>query len=41
MKSLNIDKVYFGDNNLKLASAYGNIGLIYSDQGNLEKALEM
>jgi tetratricopeptide (TPR) repeat protein len=41
MKSLNIEKAHYGDNNFNLASTYGNIGLVYSDQGNLEKALEM
>ncbi len=36
MKCLKIMKEHYGDNNFNLASTYGNIGLVYSDQGNLE-----
>jgi hypothetical protein len=36
MKSFNIMKAHYGDNNLNLASTYNNIGEVYSDQGNLE-----
>jgi hypothetical protein len=35
IKSLNIKKAQYGDNNFNLASTYGNIGSVYSDQGNL------
>ncbi len=31
----------YGKNHFKLASTYSNIGSVYSDQGNLELALEM
>jgi tetratricopeptide (TPR) repeat protein len=41
MKSLNIKKVHYGDNNFSLANTYNNIGNVYGDQGNLEQALEM
>ncbi len=41
MKCLNIMKAHYGDNNFNLASTYNNIGNVYSDQGNLELALEM
>jgi tetratricopeptide (TPR) repeat protein len=34
-------KAHYGDNSFNLASTYSNIGLVYSDQGNLETALEM
>jgi tetratricopeptide (TPR) repeat protein len=34
-------KAHYGDNNFNLASTYNNIGNVYSDQGNLELALEM
>ncbi len=36
MKSLNIKKVHYGDNNFKLAITYNCIGVVYSDQGKLE-----
>jgi hypothetical protein len=36
MKCLNIEKAHYGDNNFNLASSYNNVGLVYSDQGNLE-----
>jgi hypothetical protein len=36
MKCLNIMKVHYGDNNFNLAITYSNIGIVYSDQGNLE-----
>jgi hypothetical protein len=36
MKSLNIDKAHYGEDNLNSASTYNNIGEVYSDQGNLE-----
>ncbi len=36
MKSLNIKKAHYGDNNFNLASTYGNIGSVYREQGNLE-----
>ncbi len=36
MNCLNIQKAYYGDNNFNLASIYGNIGIIYYQQGNLE-----
>jgi hypothetical protein len=36
MKSLNIKKTHYGENNFNLASTYNNIGSVYSDQGNLE-----
>ncbi len=29
MKSLNIEKAHYGDNNLKMAITYNNIGLVY------------
>ncbi len=29
MKSLNIKKAHYGENNYNLASCYGNIGLVY------------
>ncbi len=29
MKCLNIEKAHYGDNNLNLASTYGNIGSVY------------
>ncbi len=35
-KCLNIMKVHYGDNNFNLADTYGNIGNVYSNQGNLE-----
>jgi hypothetical protein len=41
MKSLNIKKAHYGDNNFNLAITYSNIGGVYKDQGNLELALEM
>jgi hypothetical protein len=30
MKSLNIKKAHYNDNNFLLASTYGNIGLVYT-----------
>jgi hypothetical protein len=36
MKCFNIKKAHYGDNNFNLASTYGNIGSLYSYQGNLE-----
>ncbi len=36
MKSLNIMKANYGDNNFNLASTYSFIGVVYYDQGNLE-----
>jgi hypothetical protein len=36
MKSLNIKKAHYGDNNFNLATTYGNIGSVYTDQGKLE-----
>jgi hypothetical protein len=36
MKCLNIAKAHYGDNNFNLAGIYGNIGSVYSDQGNLK-----
>jgi hypothetical protein len=36
MKSLNIKKAHYGNNNFNLASTYCNIGNVYTDQGNLE-----
>ena len=36
MKCLNIEKAHYGDNNFNLANAYGNIGSVYREQGNLE-----
>jgi tetratricopeptide (TPR) repeat protein len=41
MKSLNIKKAYYGDNNFNLAGFYNNIGGVYKNQGRLEEALEM
>jgi tetratricopeptide (TPR) repeat protein len=41
MKCLNVHKAHYGDNNFNLANIYNNIGIVYSDQGNLESALEM
>jgi hypothetical protein len=41
MKSLNIKKVHYGDENFNLAITYGNIGNVYREIGNLESALEM
>jgi tetratricopeptide (TPR) repeat protein len=41
VKCLNIEKAHYGKNNFKLACVYNNIGEIYSDQGNLDQALEM
>jgi tetratricopeptide (TPR) repeat protein len=41
MKCLNIDKAHYGENNFNLASTYNNIGEVYSDQRNLDQALEM
>jgi hypothetical protein len=35
MKSLNIEKAHYGDNNFNLASTYEDIGTIYAEQGNL------
>jgi tetratricopeptide (TPR) repeat protein len=34
-------KAHYSENNFNLAIAYLNIGNVYYDQGNLEKALEM
>ncbi len=31
MKSLNIKKAHYGDNNFNLANTYRNIGSVYSD----------
>ncbi len=36
MKCLNIKKAHYGDNNFNLASTYGNIGIVYREQGNLK-----
>ncbi len=36
MKCLSIKKAHYGDKNINLAITYGNIGSVYSDQGNLE-----
>ncbi len=36
MKCLNIAKAHYGDNNFNLAITYGNIGIVYKEQGNLE-----
>ncbi len=36
MKSLNIRKARYGDNNFNLASTYEDIGSVYREQGNLE-----
>jgi hypothetical protein len=36
MKSLNIKKAHYGDNNFNLAGIYGNIGSVYKEQGNLK-----
>jgi hypothetical protein len=36
MKSLNIKKVHYGDNNYNLAITYGNIGGVYDNLGRLE-----
>ncbi len=41
VKSLNIKKVHYGENNFNLASTYNNIGIVYKERGNLEQALEM
>ncbi len=41
VKSLNINKVHYGDNNFNLANTYNNIGLVYWQQGKLDQALEM
>ncbi len=41
LKCLNIEKAHYGENNFNLAYTYNNIGKVYSNQGNLEKALEM
>jgi hypothetical protein len=41
MKCLNIEKAHYGENNFNLARTYSNIGLVYREQGNLEKALGM
>jgi hypothetical protein len=35
MKSLNIKKMHYGDNNFNIAVTYGNIGNVYGEQGNL------
>jgi hypothetical protein len=35
MKSLNIKKVHYGENNFNLAYSYGNIGNVYRQQGKL------
>jgi hypothetical protein len=31
----------YGENHFKLASIYGDIGIVYIEHGNLELALEM
>ena len=36
MKSLNIVKAHYGDNNFNLANTYLSIGNVYREQGNLE-----
>ncbi len=36
MKSLNIEKAHYGDNNFNLANTYNNIGSVYKNQGKLE-----
>jgi hypothetical protein len=36
MNCLNFKKKHYNDNNFNLGSTYGNIGDIYSDQGNLK-----
>ncbi len=36
MKSLNIKKMHYGDNNFHLASTYNNIGIVFREQGKLE-----
>jgi hypothetical protein len=36
MKCLNIMKMHLGENNFNLATTYGNIGIIYAEQGILE-----
>jgi hypothetical protein len=36
IKSLNIKKTHYGDNNFNLASTYSNIGSVYGLQGNLK-----
>jgi hypothetical protein len=36
MKCLNFKKTHYGDKNFNLASTYGNIGIVYHEQGNLE-----
>jgi tetratricopeptide (TPR) repeat protein len=41
MKSLNIGKAHYGDNNFNLATTYNCIGSVYKNQGRLEEALEM
>jgi hypothetical protein len=34
MKSLNIKKEHYNDNNFNLANTYANIGEVYREQGN-------
>ncbi len=36
IKSLNIKKAHYGDNNFNLVRTYNNIGNVYYDQGDLE-----
>jgi hypothetical protein len=36
MKCLNIKKAHYGENNFNLGDTYGNIGSVYSEQGNLQ-----
>jgi hypothetical protein len=36
MKCINLKKAHYGDNNFNLANTYECIGIVYTDQGNLE-----
>ncbi len=41
VKSLNIKRAHYGENNLNLAESCNDIADIYREQGKLDQALEM